>query len=768
MKRLFHFALTTILLMLAVLPTVGKDVMRYRRFTVENGLIQNYVTSITQDAQGYIWIGSRSGLCRFDGKEFKSYSVTKDGKKIGWIRKVVVDRDGRTLLMKINNQKFVSFNPETRELKQLLKPVTLKNQNPPKEVLDYDEQGLVMHHKGEEYRIPYSRTMPMERPHSENYQDRQGNLWVNFENALYEISFAPQDFHIYNKVGDAAGTDFRSDVRSFLRLKDGTMLVSTKDKLVVRYSRDGRFMAFLDANGHWQQQRAECIESVYRMVQDAKGRVWMGMRVAGMACLDNIDTPQQTLHAWRTAYGSALRSDNIFDLYLNTKANRIWMATWDHGFSLLELNSMPTLQNFFAALSTPQGQDMTQVRRICAMGDTIGVCTTTGVYLYDNQGQPIDRYGDFDVSAIARIGGKMYIGAYSQGVFVVDEKGKEKQLCPIDIPNLADCIYGMTTYGDSVLVFANPDRLVLYDIKRGNVRYYDDEGLGINASFAESALLVEGDTLYAGLDCGILKLPLRHKSSTLKDTNLVFDDLRTSLGMGETVSIKPALLDYRIPRSISYAWREKGESQWHYLEAGNGEVQMSWLLPGTHTVEFCSTDATGAWLGNITEVQFSVSPNWWQWIIIIVVLALAAIVAALVWKVNHPKLIVSSDTAVDTAEDIFPSAPDVTPFDRQLAQQLVECIEAHISETDFGVEQLAKEMGMSRSQLYTQCNETLDRTPAAFIQEIRMKRAMQLLETRQFRINEVAYKVGFTDPKYFAKTFKKRVGMSPRQYQDKE
>lgn len=768
MKQHLIFILITVFTQLASMPTLGKDVMRYRRFTVENGLIQNYVTSITQDARGYIWIGSRSGLCRFDGKEFKSYNTTNDGKKIGWIRKVVVDKDGHTLLMKVNNQKFVSFNPKTRELKQLSNPITLKSQNPQKEILDYDDKGLVIHHKGEEYRIPYSRIAPMERPHSENYQDRQGNLWVNFENALYEISFAPQDFFIFNSVGDAANTRYRSDVKSFLRMKDGTMLVSTKDKLIVRYSKSGRFITFLDANGHWQKQRTECIESAYRMVQDAQGRVWLGMRIAGLACLDNIDTPQQTLHTWRTAYGSALRSDNIFDLYLNGKTNKIWIATWDHGFSLLDLNKTSSLQNVLAALSTPQGQDPTQVRRICNLGDTIGVCTTTGVYLYDKQGQPLDRYGDMDVSGIARIGNRLYIGAYSQGVFVVDNKDKSKQLQPLDIPNLADCIYGMTTYGDSILVFTNPDRLVFYDTKRGNVRYYDDEGLGINASFAESSLLVEGDTLYAGLDCGILKMPLKQKVSDLTNPELTFDDLCTSLGMGQTVKVKPMLLDYRIPNTISYAWREKGEEAWNYLETGNNEVQLSWMLPGTHTVEFCSTDANGVWLWNITEVHFTVAPNWWQWILIIVILTFTVIVAYLIWKVNHPKHIISSDTAVDTAEDIFPSSPDVTPFDRQLAQKLVECIETHISETDFGVEQLAKDMGMSRSQLYMQCNETLDRTPAAFIQEIKIKRAMQLLDSHQYRINEVAYKVGFTDPKYFAKVFKKRVGMSPTQYSCKD
>ena len=58
-------------------------------------------------------------------------------------------------------------------------------------------------------------------------------------------------------------------------------------------------------------------------------------------------------------------------------------------------------------------------------------------------------------------------------------------------------------------------------------------------------------------------------------------------------------------------------------------------------------------------------------------------------------------------------------------------------------------------------------TPNEFIQEIRMKRAAQLLEQNKINIYQISYKVGFNNPKYFSKCFQKKFGETPSQYQSK-
>ena len=129
--RMSRYILIILFTLLPAMDMAGKGVMRYRRYTTADGLLQNYATTFAQDKDGYIWIGSRSGLCRFDGNRFVPFNLTADGKKIGWVRRIRVDKDGHALLMKINNDKFVSYNPATRTLTPLSEKIELGDQKLP-------------------------------------------------------------------------------------------------------------------------------------------------------------------------------------------------------------------------------------------------------------------------------------------------------------------------------------------------------------------------------------------------------------------------------------------------------------------------------------------------------------------------------------------------------------------------------------------------------------------------------------------------------------
>ena len=754
------FFLTTMTILLLTAAASAADVMRYRRYTTSDGLLQNNATTFAQDKYGYLWIGSRSGLCRFDGSRFESYNVTADGRKIGWVRKIRVDSDGSTLLMKINNQKFVRFDPRKRTLTELKDKLNLGIQAPPPDVLAYTAAGLRIRHRGEEYTISYSGKSITDPFHCENFIDRQGNIWANFDNSVYQISFSDIDFDIYNKVVAKGSTSTMGDVRCIARLRDGTLIIGTKDRELMRYTAEGSYMACLNKEGQWQEEKTEFLETAYNVAEDAHGRLWIGMRTNGVACLDKAFTPAQKLYHYTHACTPVIPSDQVFDIHLSEKTGLLWIGTWGCGLSVIDTRKPDLhLDNVKDAMLALEHNGMTQVRRICELGDTMAVCTTTGLYLYARNGRLVSHIGDIDISGAIRSGGRLYVGAYSQGAFVADN-GK---LMPLEIPGLGDCIHTVSKCMDGQLLFINPDRMVLYDTKRGSTRFFDNLYFGRNISFSEGEPLFIGTTVYAGLGSGMLVMDMKNDKPTCTPTIHIRENGAT-IGIGSTIDIRPMVGDFRLPRMVSYAWREKGDSLWHYIAGGNGEISLSWFMPGAHTVEFCSTDAMGIWTNNVTEACFFVVPSWWQWAMITFVLLAITVMTYLGYKANRPELIITSDTAVDTAPDIFPSPPDVTPYERQLAQKLVDCVERSMSDPDCGVEQLAKDMGMNRSQLYAHCKDTLDKTPAAFILEIRMKRAMQLIETHQLRISEVAYKIGFTDPKYFAKVFRKRVGVSPSQY----
>lgn len=762
MIRLLYIFTT---LLLTINQASAKEIMRYRRYTTADGLIHNSATTFAQDKDGFIWVGSRSGLSRFNGARFDAYNTTSSGKKIGWVRKLRIDKDGRTLLMKINDNRYARFNPVTKELTMLQEKMDLGEQSLPEDVLRHTDEGLHIRYGSNEsnvneYTIRRIASSNTEISHCENFIDRQGNIWANFDNSVVQVTFSNIDYDIYSNIGDAAQTPFCADVRSICRLTDGTFLLSTKSQEVIRYSADGRFMGYMDSNGQLLPMRTKFIESVYNIQQDGMNRIWLGMRTNGVACLDKPFTDGQKLYHYTRENTPGLRNNSVFDIFYSKRTGKLWIGTWGDGISIVDTKSPRfSLSSISAAMTVDSKTASMQVRRICELGDTIALCTNTGLLLCDQQGRHLSHIGDIDISGIVRVGGVLYAGAYSQGLFTV-EHGELKQF---DIPGLGDCIHSIVAYSNNQILLTNPDGIIIYDTKRGSIRHFNYMYFGENVNFSEAQSLIYGNTLYAGMASGILVMPLQsHGASYIP--GIIIANSGSTVSIGSEVTIKPEVMDFRIPRTVSYAWREKGDSIWHYVTDCKEGTTLSWLMPGRHTVEIRSTNAMGEWVENTTEAEFYVAPSWWQWCIIFVVMALLIVIAVLIYKVTHPKLITSSDTAIDTAEDIFPSAPDVTPYDRQLAQKLVENIEREICNADYDVEQLATDMGMSRSQLYAQCKDTLDKTPAAFILEIRMKRAMQLIETRQLRINEVAYKVGFTDPKYFAKVFKKRVGMSPTKY----
>lgn len=98
-------------------------------------------------------------------------------------------------------------------------------------------------------------------------------------------------------------------------------------------------------------------------------------------------------------------------------------------------------------------------------------------------------------------------------------------------------------------------------------------------------------------------------------------------------------------------------------------------------------------------------------------------------------------------------------------RQAAEILEKNIANPDFSVDEWSRELGLSRTTLYKRVLAATGTTPISFIRNFRMKRAAQLLEKTRYNVAEVAYMVGFNNPKYFARYFKEVYGKLPSVYQ---
>jgi YesN/AraC family two-component response regulator len=121
-----------------------------------------------------------------------------------------------------------------------------------------------------------------------------------------------------------------------------------------------------------------------------------------------------------------------------------------------------------------------------------------------------------------------------------------------------------------------------------------------------------------------------------------------------------------------------------------------------------------------------------------------------------------------TKLDIVPSEIVETSVDEKFLVKALEIVERNIDNPEFGSAELVTELGMSRTLVHTKFKKLTDVSTSEFIKDIRLKRACQLLKQNKHRVSDVCYLVGFTDPKYFRKSFKKAFGYSPSQYSDEQ
>lgn len=105
--------------------------------------------------------------------------------------------------------------------------------------------------------------------------------------------------------------------------------------------------------------------------------------------------------------------------------------------------------------------------------------------------------------------------------------------------------------------------------------------------------------------------------------------------------------------------------------------------------------------------------------------------------------------------------------DKLFIDHLTEFMEKNLDNGDLIVDDLVREMSVSRSVFFKKLKSLTGFSPIEFIKEMRVKRAAQLIETGEFNMTQITYMVGINDPRYFSKCFKQRFGMTPTEYKEK-
>ena len=244
-------------------------------------------------------------------------------------------------------------------------------------------------------------------------------------------------------------------------------------------------------------------------------------------------------------------------------------------------------------------------------------------------------------------------------------------------------------------------------------------------------------------------------------------------------------LDYACPTHIRYRYRLRGlENEWHTdtKNIGFSIADYKALPSGKYIFEAQAASAEGKW-SEALRLSITIQPplwlTWWAKVgyAIIGLIGLMG-VTNLYLKRKKAKLELENDERVNrlfelreearhqfaesTAIDVSKISTNVE--EEELMKQLLKAINENLDNEGYGVEQLASDVAMSRTNLYNRLRTMLGISPADFIRNVRLKHAARLLTETHMSISEVAEHIGYASPRIFSQNFKKIFGCLPSEY----
>ena len=119
---------------------------------------------------------------------------------------------------------------------------------------------------------------------------------------------------------------------------------------------------------------------------------------------------------------------------------------------------------------------------------------------------------------------------------------------------------------------------------------------------------------------------------------------------------------------------------------------------------------------------------------------------------------------MNSIDTLQPDDIVLSSLDEKLYGKALGIVEKNISNEQFDIPFFCEELGVSRTVLFRKIKAWTDFSPKEFIQHLRLKKGAQLLEQGKVSISQISYKVGFKNPKYFSKCFRKKFGKTPTEY----
>ena len=629
------------------------------------------------------------------------------------------------------------------------------------------------------------------------YRDRDSLLWVTTTSSgIFCISSPRHSFHLIPLPdNDTTG------VRGLYQLHDGRILVGTRSRNVYFYDTNGALLQTLPYNRFG-------IGAVYHTMEDAKGRLWLSTKGDGLVVIDNPVTvsdalPSTTFRHYRhdAANPRSISGNNVYMTFADSKGH-IWVGTLDGGLNLVseQGDSLTFYHRQHGLNHYPAYGQYTEVRNMAEDKDgRLWVGTIDGLFSLNTQfRQPLEiqftTYRDHPGATFANNDiytlytdqqGQLWVGAFGGGL------QRMKPATDKDVPTFEplgpreglrnDVVYSVTEDLHGHLWFATEVGLASYNQQTGRIRNFDRyDGLPAVRMEEASALCTTDGHLWMGCREGILTFSPDQLQTSKADyrtfivrivadnkpyvgpTALPYTDEIELPHDDNSFTVEFSALNFQNRAQLSYRYRLEGfDRDWRY--SGPHRVgSYNEVPPGRYTFIVEAIDDANPTLHSSARLVVRILPPWWQtwWaycFYIIVAAVIAWIIVRTVLQMNRMR----NEVYISQRLAKLTSKPDDGD---EFIDNLHRIIRNNISNTEFNIDTIAQEIGMSRSAFYKKVKHQTGFAPVDLIKEFRLSYAAELLQTTTHSITEVAWKSGFRDVSYFGKCFRKRYGLSPREY----
>lgn len=786
------------------------------KYNEANGVSSSHVTQLLQDNQGFMWFSTWNGLCRYDGYEFQTFKpAVGDGCHMATdrIRDINLLPDGQILcrvdedyfmfdlhtyrfrdLTNAESQHVEEWTKKHRQTQSMLngRSMTWTDSFQTQWIL-YSDGRLTYRQSsaGQETNYPLPLSMGTL---SFAMADHQGHLWVLDQSNIYKICTDMQHTH-------RLAIEPKAEVKCMFADRQGRYWVATKDDKVVRiYQNDNRLAGYLGSDGNIHPNYTPFGASVYCIYEAKDGVIWLGTKPDGLFRL-------------RPMAGGSFEIDHFTDLpspdvyhIAADKYGRLWVAMLGGGicYTVVPNSEVP---HFIVPKRFPKN-DGQRVRYIYITKDDIMLAASgNGLWvarlekdadnmLFHFHQRDSKHAGSLSCSATMDVvedqKGRLFVSTESGGINQIMSKNLLGDTLVFRHFNDflhtqgRDVVQSLTLLDDCYLMAVGSHLLTLTD-SNFHGRVLDASYLQGDYRFSEAhPLQLSKNRWLFGLTDGALITTIQRMTTSTTMPRLVLTSVSVQGGSSDysvemadsivlssherSLTVRFAALDYNSAELISYAFRLSTDKQWHYIGHDRSATLLD-MKPGTYQLEIRSTNADGEWQENVRSIIIVVTPTFWQSLCgrLLIALFIISFITVIVYTLLYIRRIKRQQR--ETLEKYLALIQSTVPSPQSseldpVIERVMTFIDEHLSDSDIGVGDMAAASATSRSGLQRKLKQAMGITPLDLLREARIKRACQLLRSTDKPISEVAYACGFSDPKYFSRSFKQSTGQSPTDYKN--